>query len=78
MSVTKIWRKIATVELHTLNGLQNRVTALSIFNGDDAIDSHGTHTIGNQLTDFRVVVGRDCCHLLNLVVALLNLFSLLP
>ena len=72
----EVSREIATVKLHTLHGLQHRVATLGIFDGDDTVHAHGAHTVGDELTDFSVVVGGDGSHLFNLVVAFAHLFAL--
>ena len=72
----EISREITTIELHTLHGLEDSVATLGIFDGNHAIYRHFAHTIGNELTDFSIVVGRDSGYLFDFVVVCAHLFSL--
>ena len=72
----EISRKITTVELHTLHGLEDSVATLSIFDGNHAVYRHFAHTIGNELTNFSIVVGRDSGYLFDFVVVCTHLFCL--
>ena len=72
----EVGRKITAVELHTFYGLEHRVASFGIFNRDHTVHRNGTHTVGNEFTDFAVVVGRDGGHLFNLVVVAVHLFGL--
>ena len=72
----EVGREVTAVELHTFHSLEHRVATLCILDGDNTIHADSAHTIGNELTNFSIVVSRDACHLLNLLVAFAHLFSL--
>ena len=52
------------------------VAALRLLDGDDTVLRDLAHSVGKQLANLRIVVGRDGSHLLNLVVVVVNLLSL--
>ena len=72
----EVSRKITAVELHTLDGFEHRVASLGIFDGDHAIGRDSAHAVGDEFTDFGVVVGRDGGHLFDFVVVVAHLFGL--
>ena len=52
----EIGREIPAVKLHSLNDFKVGIDALGLFDGDDAVFTDFFHRIGDQLTDFRVIV----------------------
>ena len=68
--------EITAVELHAFHGLEHRVAAFCVFDGDHAVNAYGTHAVGNKFADFSVVVCGNGGHLLNLLIAFFHLLSL--
>ncbi len=68
---------ISAVELHTLYHVYGRVHTFCLADGDNAVFADFAHSVGNQLTDGRVVVGGDGSHLFNLVKVVAYHFTLL-
>jgi len=62
----KVRREVAAIELHTFDNLDLGIPALGFLDRDNAILANLLHGLGNQLTDFRIVVGRNCTDLCNL------------
>ncbi len=54
-----------------------RVAALRLLDGDHAILRNLAESLGQKLTDLRIVVGADGSHLLNLVVVVVHLLGIL-
>ena len=52
------------------------LVGLAVLYGDNAVNGYSPHTVGYELTNLRVVVGRDSGNLLNLVIIVLYLLSL--
>src|SRR6266571_1758955 len=59
----KVRRQIATVELHALDDVQRGIHALGLFHRDDTVFANFLHRFGNQVTNGRVIVGRNGTHL---------------
>ena len=74
--VHEVWRNVATVELHTLDNINGSIHTLGLLNGDDAFLLDGLHSLGDELADFLVVVGRNAGNILDLGVVVTNLLRL--
>ena len=72
----EVSRQVTTIELHTFYYTDGSISTLSFFYSDNTILRNLTHSVGNQLTDNRVVVCRNGSNLFNLIVVIANLFSL--
>ena len=60
----KVGRDVAPVELHTLHHIYVGFGTLGLLYGDYALFLNLAHSLGNQLTNAAIVVGRDGSHLL--------------
>ena len=67
---------VAAVELHTLNHLDFRIGALGLLDRDNSVTAHLGHSVGNELTNIRIVVGADRTDLLHLGVVAADLLAL--
>ena len=63
--------------MHTLNNTDVSIAALRLLNGDNAILRNLTHSVSQQFTNLFIVVGRNSCYLLNLIVVVIYLLSVL-
>ena len=57
-SVDEVRRKIAAVELHSLDHVEGRLRALGFLDGDRPILADPVHRVGDQFADGGVSVGR--------------------
>ena len=53
----EVTAQVTTVELHTFNYTDVGITALALLDSDDTILGNLAHSICQELTDFRIVVG---------------------
>ena len=65
----KVRREVAAVELHTFDNVEHCVGGLGFFDGDHAVVADLFHGVGEEVTDFRVVVRRDGSDLGNVFLA---------
>ena len=73
----EVRRQVTAVELHTLDNANCGITALGLLDCDDTVLCNLTHSIGNELANLAVVVGRNCGNLLNLVIVVAHSLALL-
>ena len=69
----EVGRQVTAVELHTLDNADGSVTSFGLLDGDDAVLAHLAHGVGQQFTDFGVVVGAHGGHLLYLLIVAAHL-----
>ncbi len=65
----EIGRKVAAVELHSLDGVERGLGALGLFDRDDAVFADLVHRLGDKLADDVVVVRGDSADLRDLLGA---------
>ena len=65
----KVRREVAAVELHTFHDVEHRVGGLGFFDGDHAVVADLFHGVGEQVTNFGVVVRGDGSDLGNVFLA---------
>ena len=72
----KVSRQVTTVELHTFYHTDGSIRSFSFFDSNHTIFRNFTHSVCNQLTDSRIVIGRNSSHLFNLVIVVTYHFGL--
>ena len=72
----EIRRQITTVELHTDNFIHVSIRSFCFFNCDNAIGRNPLHGVGNQRTNFVVVVSRNSRNLLDFRKIVVDCFAL--
>ena len=72
----EVCAEVAAVELHSFDDADGGVAAFGLFDGDDAVLGDFLHSLGQQLSDFRIVVSAYGSYLLDLVVVVAHLLAL--
>ena len=72
----EIGRNVTAVELHTFYNINTCVGAFGFFNSDYALFFNLAHSLGNKLTDFGIIVGRDAGNILDFAHIVVNFMSL--
>ena len=73
----EIGADITAVELHTLHDFDGGVHTLCFADSDDTVFADFAHSVGNEFTDFGIVISRDSSHLFDLVEVIAYHFGLL-
>src|SRR3954453_2958893 len=55
----EVGRDVATVELHAFDDVEFGLERLGFFNRDDALVADLLHSVGEELADLRIAIGRD-------------------
>ena len=55
----EVRRNISSVELHTFYNIDSRIGTFGLFYRDNTFFLHFLHSLGNELTNLAIVIGRD-------------------
>ena len=66
----EVWRNVALVELHSLDQLECGLHPFRFLDGDDTVLPYLADSVGNQLANFLVVIGRNSGNLLDDLIRL--------